>query len=138
MKTKTGYETNGNYIKFKSGFTGEWCVETESGREHFKTEKEAEETLGVTFEFSKTPLEITDFGTFVSLLTLGYYLPSYKQLIERHRSRTICIPCAEYPSLNFEASVEERQRLAAIGRKAADDYFKAIANPTIKRRHSVY
>ncbi len=104
----------------------------------YLTEKEAEETLGVTFEFSKTPIEITDFGTFVSLLTLGYYLPSYKQLIERHRSRTICIPCAEYPSLNFEASVEERQRLAAIGRKATDDYFKMIAKPTIKRRHSVY
>ncbi len=103
----------------------------------YLTEAEAEETIGVTFEFSKTPLEVTDFGTFVSLLTVGYYLPSYKQLIERHKSRTIIIPCGEYPSLNFEASVEERQKLVAMGHKAAEDFFKQRARPTIRRRHSV-
>lgn len=42
MKTKTGYETNGDYIKFKSGFTGSWNVETETKIEHFKTEEEAD------------------------------------------------------------------------------------------------
>ncbi len=104
----------------------------------YLTEEEAEETLGVTFEFSKTPLEVTDFGTFVSLLTVGYYLPSYKQLIARHETRTILIPCGEYPSLNFEASVEERQNLVAMGRKASEDFFKQRARPTIRRRHSVY
>ncbi len=42
MKTKAGYETNGDYIKFKSGFTGSWNVETENKMEHFKTEDEAD------------------------------------------------------------------------------------------------
>ena len=42
MKTKAGYETNGDYIKFKSGFTGSWNVETENKMEHFKTEYEAD------------------------------------------------------------------------------------------------
>lgn len=102
------------------------------------TEAEAEETLGVTFEFSKTPIEVQSFSTFISLLTVGYYRPSYMQLLERHKCRTIVLPCGEYPFMNFEASVEERQRLVAIGRRAADDYFKTLAKPTIHRRHSVY
>jgi hypothetical protein len=42
MKTEAGYETNGNYIKFKSGFTGSWNVETVNKIEHFKTEDEAD------------------------------------------------------------------------------------------------
>jgi len=42
MKTKAGYETNGDYIKFKSGFTDNWNVETENEVKHFKTENEAD------------------------------------------------------------------------------------------------
>lgn len=42
MKAKSGYETNGDYIKFKSGFTQFWVVETEKGCEYFKTEDEAD------------------------------------------------------------------------------------------------
>jgi|GEM_PF-5207862 len=42
MKTQAGYETNGDYIKFKSGFTSFWNVETENKMEHFKTEDEAD------------------------------------------------------------------------------------------------
>lgn len=41
MKTKSGYETNGDYIKFKSGFTGLIVVETEKKIKTFKTEFEA-------------------------------------------------------------------------------------------------
>jgi len=42
MKTKSGYETNGDYIKFKSGFTSNWNVETQNNIEHFKNELDAE------------------------------------------------------------------------------------------------
>lgn len=45
MKTKSGYETNGDYIKFKSGFTEFWIVETEKGSEFFKNEKEADDYI---------------------------------------------------------------------------------------------
>ncbi len=41
MITKSGYETNGDYIKFKSGFTGSYAVETEKETVFFKTEYEA-------------------------------------------------------------------------------------------------
>lgn len=41
MKTKSGYETNGDYIKFKSGFTGLIVVETQTGISTFKDESEA-------------------------------------------------------------------------------------------------
>jgi|694.fasta_scaffold00170_47 hypothetical protein len=42
MKTKSGYETNGDYIKFKSGFTGNYAVETQNDIKHFKNEYEAD------------------------------------------------------------------------------------------------
>ena len=42
MKTKSGYETNGDYIKFKCGFTGNLKVETEKEIKSFKTENEAD------------------------------------------------------------------------------------------------
>lgn len=42
MKTKSGYETNGDYIKFKSGFTRNWAVETEKHIQYYKTEYEAD------------------------------------------------------------------------------------------------
>jgi hypothetical protein len=38
MKTKSGYETNGDYIKYKCGFTSRWKVENESGIDSFKDE----------------------------------------------------------------------------------------------------
>jgi uncharacterized CHY-type Zn-finger protein len=42
MKTKSGYETNGDYIKFKSGFTSCWNVETQNDIQHFKNELDAD------------------------------------------------------------------------------------------------
>ncbi len=41
MKTKSGYETNGDYIKFKNGFTSRWCIETENDIKYFGSEYEA-------------------------------------------------------------------------------------------------
>lgn len=42
MKAKSGYETNGDYIKFKSEVTCSWCVETEKGIEYFHREDQAD------------------------------------------------------------------------------------------------
>lgn len=102
----------------------------------YLTEEEAKETLGIVFEFSKVPQEVNDFSGFISLLTAGYYKPSYQSLIKKHRERTIIIPCAEFSSLNFEASVEERHMLAETGRQAATEFFRLAGNPP-KRRHSL-
>jgi predicted acylesterase/phospholipase RssA len=100
----------------------------------YLTDEEAKETLGIVFEFQKTPQEVNDFSGFISLLTAGYYKPSYQSLVKTHRERTIVIPCAEFSSLNFEASVEERQMLAAIGRKAATEFLNSTGNPPQRRK----
>jgi len=42
MKTKSGYITNGTYIKFQYGFTGWWIVELAEKSYFFKTEIEAD------------------------------------------------------------------------------------------------
>lgn len=42
MKAKSGYQTDGNYIKYKSGFTQSWCVELADKTHFFKTEDEAD------------------------------------------------------------------------------------------------
>lgn len=99
----------------------------------YLTDEEASQTLGIVFEFQTTPQEVTDFTGFISLLTAGYYKPSYQSLLKKHRERTIVIPCAEFSSLNFEASVEERQMLAAVGRKAATEFFNSTVNKPLRR-----
>jgi NTE family protein len=87
------------------------------------TEEEAQESIGFTFELGKTPVEIQDVQSFLGMVIAGYYMPAYQALIQRHRSRTICISCAEFPALHFEATLEEKQRLVAFGRQAAEIWY---------------
>ncbi len=101
------------------------------------TEQEANESLGITFSHPTIPVPVTDFATFVSLLTVGYYIPSYRRLIQKHQDRTIEIPCADFSSTHFEATREERQELVAKGRQAAERFFQTPQKPTMIRRHSV-
>jgi NTE family protein len=103
----------------------------------YLTEQEIRDTLGVVFEYSKIPQDVNDIMEFVSLLTSGYYKPSYQSILERHKSRTIIIPCAEFSALNFEASLEERQQLVAIGRQAAENFFNETVKSDCIRRYSV-
>lgn len=42
MKTRSGYETDGKYLKWKSAYTSQWAVETEKEIVYFKTEQEAD------------------------------------------------------------------------------------------------
>ena len=100
------------------------------------TDLEAEDSLGFTFGFHKFPQPVDSIGDFLGLINSGYYIPSYKKLVERHRYRTIVIPCNEFPALHFEATVEERQLLVTTGRQAAEDFLtKGQIKP--QRRHSV-
>ena len=88
------------------------------------TIQEQEETVGVVFEWAKLPLQIPDLSKYISLLFTGYYMPSYQALIEQHRNKTIVIPCGEFPSLNFEASLEEKMSLVDHGRRATLKFLK--------------
>lgn len=101
------------------------------------TEEEARESLGIVFEFQKTPVAIESVNDFVGLLSSGYYMPSYRKLIDVHKDRTIVIGCNEFPPLHFEATLEEKQLLVSKGRQAAVDFFKRISLRKVERRHSV-
>jgi len=88
------------------------------------TPQEQEETLGLVFEWAKLPIEIPDVSKYISLLFTGYYMPSYQTLIQQHRNKTIVIPCGEFPSLHFEATIEEKENLVNHGRKATLNFLK--------------
>lgn len=103
----------------------------------FLTAEEAERTLGIAFEFKNTPIYINDFSSFISLISIGYYRPSYQNLLNKYKNNTIILPCADYSALNFEASLEDRQQLVAIGRQAAEDFFRSKRLSPYIRRHSV-
>jgi NTE family protein len=98
---------------------------------------EIEDTLGICFEYGKLPVDVHDLSSYISLLTSGYYMPSYQKLIERHKCRTIIIPCAEFSALDFEMSLENRRMLVHKGRQATEDFFRRQSFSNIIRRHSV-
>jgi predicted acylesterase/phospholipase RssA len=101
------------------------------------TEAEAEETLGFVFEYAKLPGTIDDFSSFFSRILGGYYMPSYQKQIEKYKHLTICIPCQEFSTTNFEATKEDRLQLVSIGRQAAECFFKNPKMRHIIRRNSV-
>lgn len=47
IHTKTGYFTDGTYIKYKSGYTKNWKVETVDDTFYFDTEAEADEFTNI-------------------------------------------------------------------------------------------
>lgn len=104
----------------------------------FCSEEEIQETVGFAFEVGKLPLEITGIGSFMVLVNCGYYRPSYQKFISKHKDRTIVIPCAEVSPLDFEMTIETRQKLASMGRQAAENYFKKPILTVAKRRNSVW
>lgn len=100
------------------------------------SEEESEESIGLTFDFSETPMTITTVGDFLSRICSGYYMPSYQRLLERHRARTIVLPIGEFPSMNFEATLADKQMLVQKGREATQAFFRSSVAPP-SRRHSV-
>ena len=103
----------------------------------YLSDSESEESLGICFEFGKLPLEVHDLSSYISMLTSGYYMPSYQKLIERHKDRTIVIPCAEASALDFEMSLEDRRVLVLKGRQATEEFFNRKSFSPVIRRHSV-
>jgi predicted acylesterase/phospholipase RssA len=99
------------------------------------TPQEQQETIGIVFEWGKLPIQIPDLTKYISLLFTGYYIPAYQSLIQQHRNKTIVIPCSEFPALNFEATVEEKEGLVNHGREATLIFLKGT--PYKGRRLSV-
>jgi NTE family protein len=101
----------------------------------YVSDQEANESIGITFTFGKMPQSCEDFGKFLGLVIAGYYMPSYQKLIEKHKNRTIELPCYEFSALHFEATLEEKKELIAVGRAAAMKFFGTRTYSG--RRHSV-
>jgi predicted acylesterase/phospholipase RssA len=101
------------------------------------TSEEQQDTLGIVFEWAKLPLEIQDITKYISLLFTGYYMPSYQALIKQHRNKTIVIPCGEFPTLHFEATIKEKEALVQCGYQATLKFLKHT-NSYKGRRFSVY
>jgi predicted acylesterase/phospholipase RssA len=101
------------------------------------TEKEVEETLGFVFEFKSFPVQVDDIMSFLSLLTSGYYMPSYQSTFQKHKCNTIVVPCQEFSSVKFEASKEDRLWLVSKGRQATEDFLCRGSTSRLSRRASV-
>jgi predicted acylesterase/phospholipase RssA len=90
----------------------------------YLTEDELNETLGFTFNHEKSEVDsFPNFMIFCSQIAAAYYVPRNRKQIEMHSSRTIVIPCGNYPSWNFEASIEDRLALMKTGEKATREFL---------------
>jgi predicted acylesterase/phospholipase RssA len=88
------------------------------------TDSEVEESIGLKFNNKNSEKEeFTGFMDFVNQLMGTYYSPQ-NGLPEKYKTRTIILPCGDYPSWNFEASIEDRKLLIEIGRKAVIDFIE--------------
>lgn len=96
--------------------------------------EEQEESLGFAFKFQSRQRSILSISDFIGAIVSGYYIPSYQELLKKHASRTIEIACYEFPSIHFEATIEEKKALIDLGREAAQS-FVPPSKPF--RRHSV-
>ncbi len=101
------------------------------------SEEERQEALGFTFEWSQYPVEIKSLSDFMSAIFSGYYMPAYQTLIQTYKSRTIIIPCSEFPALHFDATKEEKDALVACGRKATEAFLKKSFLKPTTRRYSI-
>jgi len=87
------------------------------------TEDEKEETLGVSFLYSRQEVqEISDFlGFFTQLYNCGFNPRTY-QVQQDNKLRCIIIPTSQMSAYNFDLTKEFRQELIDLGRQAAEDY----------------
>lgn len=110
----------------------------------FLSQDEINQSLGLAFTYDHTNVDsIPDIGSFFYQIFACYYMPRSRQAQQKYKERTILIPCGHVPAWDFEASVEDRKSLIAIGEKAALEYLeKAKLNqfdskPKLTRRYSV-
>jgi predicted acylesterase/phospholipase RssA len=91
----------------------------------YLTEFEKESSLGISFinNNPKVNVDIDSILTYFQKLASLYYNTEDKNNILEYSRKTILSPCGDYPSWNFEASLEDRIRLFNIGYKAANDFL---------------
>jgi predicted acylesterase/phospholipase RssA len=102
------------------------------------SDSEVEDSLGFKFNNKTTKTEkFENFFEFINQL-LGTYSSPQKDMPIKYRCRTIIVPCGNYPSWNFEASIEDRRMLIETGRKAIVKFIeKRLYSYKGLRRYSV-
>lgn len=92
---------------------------------NYLTEDEKEETLGVSFLYSKQETEeIPDFLGFLTQLYNCGFNPRTYQVQQDNKLRCIIVPTGDVSAYNFDLTREFRQELIDLGRQAAEDYYK--------------
>ena len=110
---------------------------------NYLTDQEKEETLGISFLYSKHGTEdITDFLGFVTQLYNCGFNPRTYQVQKENRLRCILIPTGVLSAYNFDLTKEDRLVLIEQGRlatrKFCDRYLQFLADHTKPiRRYSV-
>jgi len=102
------------------------------------SDSEVEDSLG--FKFNNKTIKTEKFENFFEFINqlLGTYSLPQNDLPIKYRCRTIIVPCGNYPSWNFEASIEDRRMLIETGRKAIVKFIeKRLYSYKGLRRYSV-
>lgn len=92
---------------------------------NYLTEEEKEETLGVSFLYSKQGVE--EIGDFLGFLTQLYncgFNPRTYQVQQDNKLQCIVVPTGQLSAYNFDLTKEFRQELIDLGRQAAEDFCK--------------
>jgi predicted acylesterase/phospholipase RssA len=102
------------------------------------SKEEARFSLGITFSVDHASVtEITSLFHFFGQLYACIYLPRTLEIWDTYIERIIVIPCGDYPMWNFEASVEDREKMVLQGYNAAKSFVKKKPSVTLQRRYSV-
>ena len=103
----------------------------------YLSEEEKKESLSFVFSWNHTRKEvIEDFFTFLNQIHGCLYVPKF-QFTDEDLLRTIILPEGDFPSWNFEATMDEKMYLIKRARDATADFFKERLKTCITRRYSV-
>jgi NTE family protein len=104
----------------------------------FLRDEERHESLGFVFSNDHVEnCEINEPFDFLQQMLACIYLPRARKILEECSENTVVLPNGEFPSWNFEASKEDRIRLASSAAEATTKFLKGWKPRAPPRRYSV-
>lgn len=109
---------------------------------HHLTDEERAETIGIAFQQEykrRQELELHSFVSYFLQLYYSVYHHQNERLFSKWRHRILFMSCGNFPTLQFDSSCEQKERLIAAGRAGATDFLEGdgFVGPAPKRRHSL-
>jgi len=100
---------------------------------------ESRDTIGLTFDDHKNNhSEITSLMIYFHQIMSCYWVNKNNAIYSHYAKNTIIIPCAAFPSLNFELTEKDKKFLYDSGANAAKQYLEMLKSPQKPfRRRSV-